>query len=38
MGWRGVIFSIVTEVSVNELSWVDAYLACGCATLDDIPL
>ena len=26
------------EVSVNDFAWVDAYLACGCATSYDIAL
>ena len=38
MWWLNALVSIGMEVSVYELSWVDSYLAFGCAASDDIPL
>ena len=38
MGQGNALSSIGMAVSAKNVAWVDAYLACGCATSDDNPI
>ena len=38
MGKFDALVAIDMGFSVHDFAWVNAYLACGCATSDDAPI